>query len=92
MLEAATSAGHRSLGFHDVGRIEVGAHADLVTLDLHSPRTAGTGATAETAVFAATAADVVQVIRDGQVVAENHDRHEVGHALESVIADLWEDV
>lgn len=90
LLGAATSAGHRSLGFHDVGRIEVGAHADLVTLDLHSPRTAGTGATAETAVFAATAADVVQVVRDGQVVVENHDRHEIGHTLESVVSGLWE--
>ena len=65
LLAAATADGHASLGFPDAGRIAVGARADLVTLDLASPRTAGTGAGAETAVFAATAADVVHVVRDG---------------------------
>ncbi len=90
LLTAATADGHRSLGFADVGRIEVGAHADLVTLDVRSPRTAGTGASAETAVFAATSADVVQVIRDGQVVSTVDDRREVGRELDSVIARIWE--
>ncbi|HEX6246841.1 MAG TPA: formimidoylglutamate deiminase [Nocardioidaceae bacterium] len=91
LLTASTSDGHRSLGFHDVGRIEVGAHADLVTLDARSPRTAGTGGTAESAVFAATAADVVQVVRDGQVVATAEDRPEIGRALDAVVSGLWED-
>jgi formiminoglutamate deiminase len=91
LLTAATADGHRSLGFADVGRIEVGAHADLVTLDVHSPRTAGTGASAESAVFAATSADVVQVIRDGQVVATDDDRREIGRELDSVIARIWEE-
>lgn len=91
LLTAATATGHASLGFHDVGRIEVGAHADLVTLDLRSPRTAGTGATAESAVFAASAADVVQVVRDGQVVANTAERREIGRELEAVIAGLWKE-
>ncbi len=58
LLDAATRAGHRSLGFDDLGRIAVGQRAELVTIDLDSVRTRGAGATAETAVFAATAADV----------------------------------
>jgi len=71
LLAAATANGHRSLGFPDAGRIEPGARADLVTIRLDSVRTAGTGATEETAVFAATAADVTSVITDGrQIVAE----------------------
>jgi len=90
LLVAATSTGHASLGFADVGRIEVGAHADLVTLDLRSPRTAGAGGSAETAVFAAGAADVLQVVRDGQVVADAPHRREVGRELDAVVTRLWE--
>ena len=58
LLAAATYDGHASLGFRDAGRIAVGQRADLVTVDLDSWRTRGAGATAETLVFAATAADV----------------------------------
>ena len=47
--------------------IEVGAAADLVTVDTESTRTAGTGSDENTAVFAATSADVVQVVCDGRV-------------------------
>lgn len=92
LLRAGTADGHRSLGFHDVGRIEVGARADLVTLDVRSPRTAGTDASVETAVFAATAADVVHVVRDGRVVATEGDRAEVGRELDDVISRIWRDL
>ena len=89
LLTAATSLGHRSLGFADVGRIEVGARADLVTLDTGSVRTAGTGADEATAVFAAGAADVVSVIRDGVLVATGDDRR-AGADLDRVVTALWE--
>jgi formiminoglutamate deiminase len=70
LLTAATTDGHRSLGFDDAGVIEVGARADLVAVRLDSVRTAGTGASVETAVFAASAADVTDVVVSGnQVVA-----------------------
>ena len=59
LLAAATYDGHRSLGFEDAGRIAAGKRADTVTVDLDTIRTRGTGATAETLVYAATAADVV---------------------------------
>jgi formiminoglutamate deiminase len=68
LLAAATATGHASLGFHDGGRIEVGCWADLVTLDLDSPRTAGTGAGTETVVFAAGPADVRHVLASGRRV------------------------
>ena len=58
LLAAATYDGQASLGFADAGRIAAGRRADLVTLDLDSWRTRGTGATPETLVYAATGADV----------------------------------
>ena len=86
LLVAATRDGHGSLGFRDVGRIAVGDRADLVTLDTASPRTAGTGADTGTAVFAATAADVVRVVRDGVDVTV--DPREVGAELDRVIGRI----
>lgn len=88
LLDAATTTGHASLGFGDAGRIAVGARADLVTVDLASPRTAGIGASAETLVFAATAADVVQVIADGRVVHDG-DTTAVGARLDEAITRFW---
>jgi formiminoglutamate deiminase len=90
LLRAATRDGQRSLGFGGAGRIEVGANADLVTLDTGSPRTAGTGADEATAVFAAGGADVRQVIRDGVLVATADDRREIGAELDRVIRSIWE--
>jgi formiminoglutamate deiminase len=86
LLVAATGDGHASLGFDGAGRIEVGAPADLVTLDTTSVRTAGTGADTGTAVFAATAADVVRVIRDGVDVTV--DPREVGAELDRVVGRI----
>jgi cytosine/adenosine deaminase-related metal-dependent hydrolase len=70
-------------------RIEAGAVADLVTLDTTTPRTAGTGADLHTAVFAATAADVVQVVVDGRVVHAKGDEEEIGRELDEAIGALW---
>lgn len=89
LLAAGTANGHASLGFRDAGRIEVGTRADLVTIDDASPRTAGGGATLESAVYAASAADVIHVVRDGQVVAGRDDHLEVGRRLAASIAELW---
>ncbi len=90
LLRAGTLAGHRSLGFGDAGRIAVGARADLVTVDLTTPRTAGGGATGETAVYAATAADVRHVVSGGRVVFDG-DHESVGRALDEAVAAAWGD-
>ncbi len=87
LLTAATGAGHASLGFADAGRIAVGAPADLVTLDLGSARTAGSGHGAPAAVFAASAADVVHVVSAGRVV----DVTGAGRHLTRALHRLWED-
>jgi cytosine/adenosine deaminase-related metal-dependent hydrolase len=88
LLRAATTDGHASLGYDDAGRIEVGARADLVTLDTTTPRTAGTGRDEHTAVFAATAADVVQVIADGRVVFQRGDEEQIGRDLAAAVEGL----
>ncbi len=69
--------------------IEVGAAADLVTVDTETTRTAGTGADENTAVFAATSADVVQVVCDGRVVFTRGDEVGIGRELDAAIGALW---
>lgn len=83
LLDAATVAGHRALGWPDAGRLAVGALADLVTLDLQSVRTAGGGDPLATAVFAATAADVRSVVAGGRQVVRDG-----AHATLDVTAEL----
>ncbi|MEU8224420.1 formimidoylglutamate deiminase [Kribbella sp. NPDC048915] len=88
LVRAATVDGHRSLGFPDAGAIAVGARADLVAVRSDSVRTAGTGGSLETAVFAASASDVTDVVVGGEhLVADGkHVRLDVGAALASSIA------
>ena len=85
----AMATGHESLGFADAGVIAVGKRADLVTIDTATPRTAGTGADAHTAVFAATAADVTQVVVDGRIVATRDDHEQIGRELAAAIEKVW---
>jgi formiminoglutamate deiminase len=87
LLAAATA--HSTLGIPDAGAIAVGMRADLVTVDTTSPRTAGTGADEHTAAFAATAADVVQVVTDGRLVYTKGDDEQVGRELDEAIGALW---
>ncbi|MFI8995993.1 formimidoylglutamate deiminase [Streptomyces sp. NPDC053542] len=74
LLRAASADGHRALGWDDAGALRTGALADFTTIALDSVRTAGPlpRLGAETAVFAASNADVRhtvvggrQVVRDG---------------------------
>ncbi|ROQ97668.1 formiminoglutamate deiminase [Streptomyces sp. 2132.2] len=78
LLTAATEDGHAALGLPDAGRLEVGALADFTTIALDSVRTAGPlpRLGAETAVFAATAADVRHT-----VVAGRHIVRDGAHTL-----------
>ncbi len=70
LATAATAAGHASLGWAEAGDITPGGLADLITVALDSPRTAGARrATAlESVVFGATAADVRHVVSTGRDV------------------------
>jgi formiminoglutamate deiminase len=77
----ATSGGHACLGWADAGEITPGSLADLVTVDLDSPRLAG-GAPIEAGaagaagvldrvVYAATAADVRHVVTGGRDIVRD---------------------
>lgn len=91
-LAATMSAGHRALGWHDAGDLEVGRRADLVTVTLDSVRTAGglPDAVTEAIVFGASTCDVTHVMIDGVNVAEHGQHHHVDVVAEltSAIAEL----
>jgi formiminoglutamate deiminase len=92
LLEALTSSGQASLGFADAGRLEEGARADLVTVDLRSVRTAGGSRddAVDRVVYAAAAADVTDVLVDGRDVVRGrvHRLGDVGGLLDEAIAEL----
>lgn len=73
LLRAASADGHAALGWDDAGTLEPGALADFTTIALDSVRTAGPVPRlgAETAVFAATAADVRHTIVGGRHVVRD---------------------
>jgi cytosine/adenosine deaminase-related metal-dependent hydrolase len=93
LLDAATDAGHRSLGWSDAGRIEPGAIADLVTVGLDTARMAGTDAESALGalVFAATAADVLGVVAGGREIVRDgrHVDLDVPAELERAIREVW---
>ena len=93
LLWAATYDGHRALGWADAGELVAGARADFVAVRTDSIRTAGGGATVENVVFAATAADVTDVVVDGHAVVVDR-KHvtvpDVEAELASAITDLMD--
>jgi formiminoglutamate deiminase len=92
LLRTTTANGHAALGWPEAGRIAVGAFADLVTVGMASVRTAGTtsGNALESAVFAATAADVRHVVVGGRVVVRDgrHVSIDVAAELGSAIREV----
>ncbi|MCX5377998.1 formimidoylglutamate deiminase [Streptomyces sp. NBC_00091] len=91
LLRAATADGHAALGWSDAGTLEPGALADFTTIALDSVRTAGPVPRlgAETAVFAASAADVRHTVVGGRhVVRDGHHTlvGDVASALSESIA------
>jgi len=88
LLGAATA--HGPLGWPDAGRIAPGFRADLVSLKLVSVRTAGCGPSVETAVFAATSADVQDVVVGGRDVVRNGGHLLLPHVGESLARAVTE--
>ncbi|OAH10572.1 8-oxoguanine deaminase [Streptomyces jeddahensis] len=83
LLRAATADGYAALGWgDDAGALEPGAVADFTTVALDSVRTAGTlpRLGAETAVFAATSADIRHTVVAG--------RHVVRDGVHTLIPDV----
>ncbi len=91
LLAAATVSAHAAVGWPEAGYIAPGALADLVTIDLSSPRLAAAADDhlLDLAAFSASAADVYHVVSSGKVVVYE-GRHllveDVGAALRSSIS------
>ncbi|MFC0601398.1 formimidoylglutamate deiminase [Streptomyces palmae] len=93
LLRAATADGHRALGWENGGRIAAGGLADFTTIALDSVRTAGPRPElgAETAVFAASGADVRHTVVGGRhIVCDGHHQlvPEASRALSESIEAL----
>lgn len=94
LAQALTVDGAASIGWPEAGSIRVDGLADLVTVRLDSPRTAGarSGDALAHVLFAATAADVTDVVVGGERVVEQgrHRGGDVGPDLERAIAAVIE--
>ncbi len=92
LLEALTTSGQAELGW-DVG-LRTGALADFVAIDLSSPRTAGAtaGTAAASAVFAASACDVTDVVVGGRPLVRggHHATIDVPARLSGALAAVEE--
>ncbi len=91
LVGAASLNGYRALGWAG-GRLSAGAVADLVVIDPHSARLAGTDrADVASLVFGATASDVRDVMVNGRWVVRdrNHVSFDVPRALSTSIAAIW---
>jgi formiminoglutamate deiminase len=75
LIMIASDAGYHSLGWSEGGRIAEGALADFVVVRSDSVRT--TGARPDQIAYAATAADVDQVVVAGQVIVRG-GQHRLG--------------
>ncbi len=89
LMTALGTAGHGSLGWPELGRIDTGALCDLTSVRLDTPRTAGIDPTQ--LVFAATAADIDTVVIGGRPVvrAGRHVLGDVGGLLHEAVDEVW---
>jgi len=86
LLTAATANGYHALGWSDGGCLALGGRADFVTVALDSVRTAGGGMNLENVVYAATAADVTNLVVNGQTVVANGTHAKINVAAELAAA------
>jgi formiminoglutamate deiminase len=89
LLDALTGAGHASLGWPELGRLVVGAPADLVAVRLDSVRTAGSRP--DQVIMSAGTADVHTVLVNGREIVSGgvHALGDVGALLSAAITPFW---
>jgi 5-methylthioadenosine/S-adenosylhomocysteine deaminase len=86
LVALATSAAADAINRPDLGRLAVGAAADIVVLDLDHPSLAPHHDAYATLVYAASPRDVRTVVVDGRVIVE--DRRVLGFDLAPLRQDL----
>ena len=87
LIMIASEAGYRSLGWPGGGRIADGALADFVVIRSDTVRT--TGARPDQIAYAATAADVDQVVVGGQLIVRD-GQHQLGSPARLLLVALDE--
>ena len=80
VFNAATLGGAKALGRDDLGRISVGAKADLVLVDLNTLHMRPIHDPIKSLVFSATSKAVDTVIVDGEIVVEGREIKTVNEA------------
>jgi 5-methylthioadenosine/S-adenosylhomocysteine deaminase len=81
LLEMATIDGYRALGLdRELGSIEVGKKADLITVDLYQPHLYPINMPVHRVVYEATGQDVRDVVVDGRLLMEDRKVLVVGES------------
>jgi formiminoglutamate deiminase len=93
LARAATSDGYDCLGWPEGGYLAAGALADFTTVGLGSVRLSGTAAATalDSVIFAATTADVTDVIVGGRQIVRGgtHLALDVAAELEAAVTGVW---
>ncbi|HEY4200585.1 MAG TPA: amidohydrolase family protein [Devosiaceae bacterium] len=80
-LEMATIDGYRALGLdHELGSIEVGKKADIITVDLFQPHLVPIDMPVYRVVYQATGRDVADVVVDGRLIMQGRKLQTVDEA------------
>ncbi len=95
VLEMATKGGARVLGMEaEIGSLEVGKKADVIVVDLNRPHLQPVYNVVSHLVYAATGADVRDVIIDGKIVMQNRrlltlDEERVLARMKEIREKIW---
>jgi 5-methylthioadenosine/S-adenosylhomocysteine deaminase len=74
VLEMATIGGARALGLEkEIGSLEVGKKADIILVDMRSPHLTPRHNVVSHLVYAASGADVTDVICDGKIIMRDRE-------------------
>jgi 5-methylthioadenosine/S-adenosylhomocysteine deaminase len=78
VLEMATIDGYKALGLDkELGSVEIGKKADLITIDLDKPHLRPIDMVVYRVVYQANGADVTDVLVDGRIVMKDRKMHTV---------------
>lgn len=87
LYNAATLGGAKALQRNDIGRLQPGAKADIIIVDLNNADVGPVHDPIVALVHYCTARDIETVIVDGRILVEGHRAVEIDE--ERLVADVW---
>lgn len=95
VFDSATISGAKALGRNDIGRIQVGAKADIAIINLHTFNMSPLRDPIRNLVMCATRNDVDMVMVDGRIVVEDGvvtsvNENNLATRMQSAAEKLWE--